>query len=326
MTFMPQRSPIFGAALFAQSRGVSPWGALEAANKEYARTLRLTVFPETRPDARMRSDARPFIPAQDLPNGVVLWEGPSKLDGAPIMIVLTGLVDASDNEKTDDMIQSWIMRRDVAPHDAVRTGEDVSVCGGCTQRPVLVRAGATAKYAKDKKTGKMKVAYYQRPDGTRVKQGDTCYVLTHNAPLSVYNAYHKGKYPRINAAQAAALTTGRILRIGSYGDPAATPIEVWMSAIRAAKGRTGYTHQWCRHDAQAWKPYLMASTETLADSWRAKAMGWRYFRAGYDPLQPGEAMCPASKEAGAKITCAPCRQCNGEEVAPKRPSRVIRPH
>ena len=55
--------------------------------------------------------------------GYILWEGPSRIDGEPIVLICTS---PSVNEKTGDMCQYYILPRDVHPID-----DDVSVCGGC---------------------------------------------------------------------------------------------------------------------------------------------------------------------------------------------------
>ena len=34
------------------------------------------------------------------PNGIILWEGPSLIDGAPIVVIATGIKRASRNAKT----------------------------------------------------------------------------------------------------------------------------------------------------------------------------------------------------------------------------------
>jgi hypothetical protein len=48
-------------------------------------------------------------------NGLVLWRGASLLDGAPIVAIVTGLAAGSSNRKTGDMLQTWILREDMAP-------------------------------------------------------------------------------------------------------------------------------------------------------------------------------------------------------------------
>ena len=67
------------------------------------------------------------------PNSVILWEGASLIDGAPIVVIASGL-NASHNEKTGNMVQTYILRADVAPVAALRAGADVSICGDCPHR------------------------------------------------------------------------------------------------------------------------------------------------------------------------------------------------
>ena len=80
--------------------------------------------------------------------GFILYDGPSVLDGAPIVVIAT--LETS-NAKTGAMVQTWILRGDIEPHQAVKTGEDASVCGNCPQRH---------------------------------NTGGACYVMTHQAPLA----------------------------------------------------------------------------------------------------------------------------------------------
>lgn len=232
-------------------------------------------------------------------NGVVLYEGPSLLDGVPIMLIATGATDASDNSKTGDMLQTWIMLRDTPPHVATHTAADASICGACPKRPINVLPGS--------------------------KQGDRCYVSLKTV-WSIWNAGQSGAYPHASPAEFARITAGRNLRLGSYGDPAATPLHLWEPAIRTARGITGYTHQWREASVQPWRKYLMASTESVQDTLRAQTMGWRTFRAGREPLMANERMCPASKEAGELLSCAACRLCDGGLRGTGRPSIRILPH
>ena len=149
--------------------------------------------------------------------GVVLYEGPSRIDGKPIVAIACRITEASDNSKTGAMVQTFIMRQDIAPHEALKTGDDASVCADCKLRPIY-------------------------------KGKTRCYVRVYQAPLSVWNAYHRGRYavPDVDfdAALLPELFEGLAFRIGSYGDPAATPLSVWKTATRNVKNRTGYTHQW----------------------------------------------------------------------------------
>lgn len=50
------------------------------------------------------------------PNGLVLWEGPSRFTGVPIVAIVTGLgYWKSGNTKTGPMAQVWILRQDRPP-------------------------------------------------------------------------------------------------------------------------------------------------------------------------------------------------------------------
>ena len=140
------------------------------------------------------------------------------------------------------------------------------------------------------------------------------YVLVHNAPLSVWRAYHRGVYPdwSNHTRPVHAATRGRAVRIGSYGDPAACPVHVWARFTAEARTWTGYTHQWRR--SPYLKPYCMASVENTLDAMEAWVNGWRTFRIGVAPDRlpmAEEVVCPASAEAGHKTTCENCNLCMG---------------
>ncbi len=73
-------------------------------------------------------------------NSVLLWKGPSAIDGAPIALVATELKKASSNTKTGGMVQTYIIRSDVSPVDAIHTGADSSIAGACPHRGDIVPA------------------------------------------------------------------------------------------------------------------------------------------------------------------------------------------
>jgi hypothetical protein len=75
-------------------------------------------------------------------NTVCIYDGPSLGDGVRILVLLSGLATPSINSKTGDMIQTYIVRADMAPDIAAKTGEDSSICGGCNFRPVAVKLAA----------------------------------------------------------------------------------------------------------------------------------------------------------------------------------------
>ena len=218
-------------------------------------------------------------------NGFILYRGPSVLDGAPIVCIVTGLENNSQNAKTGSLVQTWILRDDMSPVEATSTGADAAICGSCPHRGRII-------------------------DGRNV--GRSCYVAVFQAPLTVYRAHQRGVYPAVTPKQARALLAGRKVRIGSYGDGAAVPFKVWKNALAGVEACTGYTHQW-RGLGSPLKAYCMASCDNAADYAEAKALGWRTFRvrtAG-EALNAREIACPASKEAGQKTTCAACVACGG---------------
>ena len=63
--------------------------------------------------------------------GIVIYNGPSSYDGAPIVSVL---IKGSTNRKTGATIQQYILREDVHPVTASRQGLDFSVCGNCKHK------------------------------------------------------------------------------------------------------------------------------------------------------------------------------------------------
>lgn len=227
--------------------------------------------------------------------GVILYEGPSLIDGEPITAVASW---RSANRKTGDTPQVWILRRDVAPLNATRMGADRSICGDCPLRGRLL-------------------------DGRNV--GRSCYVVVAHAPTSVWLAYRRGAYRRVGRGQLGRLFTGAFVRIGAYGDPAAVPMAVWRAMLARVRGWTAYTHQW-REGADL-QGIAMASCETDRDARDAAAMGYRVFRVTPPdgPPLPGHASCPASAEQGHRLTCLECGACNGGDPA-ARPHVQVRVH
>jgi hypothetical protein len=221
--------------------------------------------------------------------GYIAYEGPSKIDGAPIVVIVNKINGDSKNDKTGAIVQTFIIRSDINPVEALQTGADESICGDCEHRPVLAR-----------KTGKV-----------------PCYVQVAKSVLAVYNAYKRGRYVKADPATIARALQGKIVRLGTYGDPFAAPVGMWNQIIRYAAGHRGYTHQWQRadFDAAAWAPLVMASADTIDQAAHANLLGMRVFRVsiGVDK-QAGEAVCPASAEGGKKSSCAKCTLCAGTSI------------
>lgn len=217
----------------------------------------------------------------------ILYEGPSLLDGSPIVCIGVYRTGKGTNAKTGAMLQTYILRADMKPMDAIKAGEDASVCGDCLHRGDGVTYGSRS-----------------------------CYVNIGQGPTAVYGAYARGRYSRFTHPEITAFGAGRMVRLGTYGDPAAVPFGVWASLIRDAVGSTGYTHQWRKPVASALRTMCMASADTEQDHRDALAAGWRTFRvrSAAEPILAGEFMCPASAEAGRKTTCIDCTACNGSKA------------
>ena len=221
-------------------------------------------------------------------SGFVFFRGPSPIDGAPIVAIATL---ESRNFKTGDMVQTWILREDIAPLDAIKSGADRSICGNCRHR------------------------------------GITCYVDVARAPSMVFDAYHRGQYIDLSddPETVAMLIAQRIVRMGAYGDPAMVPIKQWRMLLAGSAGRTGYTHAWRRMWAQALKPYVMASVDSVKEQDIARAMGWRTFRVRTESegLQVNEFACPASPEGGLRKQCITCKACDGADRPGKASATII---
>ena len=207
---------------------------------------------------------------------MIIYDGPSALDGAPIIVIAT--FDTS-NIKTGDMVQIWILCRDTAPHHAVALGADVSICGHCVHRRGI---------------------------------GGDCYVIPFQAPLAVWNAFHNGSYENYEPGDLA----GRRVRFGAYGDPAAVFFDVWRPVLDDCDidGSTGYSHQmahknWDPRIAM----FCQISADTPKMAQKAWSQGYKTFRIAGDAQKrmPGEIEC-LSDSAG--LSCYDCRLCDGQSA------------
>lgn len=218
---------------------------------------------------------------------MIIYNGKSNHDGQPLMVKVSA---ETDNPKTGDMVQTWIMRSDIEPHTAQKTGQDVSACGSCALRPIMKLDPEI--------------------------DGGGCYVKTFHGPLATF----RGKNDNTEKV-VKALKNGAGLRLGSYGDPAMIPLERWKALIDSADYHTGYTHQWREPYAQQYKGILMASCNNMAEVKQAKAMGWKVFATwmGIDQKSfQNEGMlavqCPSDPTLPSHRSCAECRLCNGNRA------------
>jgi hypothetical protein len=257
--------------------------------------------------------------------GVVLWQGASAINGEPIVLVATKFDSGSDNEKTGAMVQTFILP------DPIAAGVEVNGSKPAKIVAWLERTGAQSI------CGDCPHAWQFDASLDRHAKG-TCYVREYQAPAAVLGAVARGSYPIAGidfpAAWIPYLAKGLMVRLGSYGDPAACDPAVVSEFVALAKGRTGYTHMWksafhaARDNAEKLAPVVMASCDGAADLTKAKALGYRAFtvvpqNAAYTERAilsvgahvSGSMICPASEEfeivTGKLSECAKCGACSG---------------
>lgn len=203
------------------------------------------------------------------------------------------------------MLQTWIMRADELPVEAVTHSDDSSVCGTCPRRHAL---------------------------------GGDCYVLVGNGPQAAWKAWNRNGRPfenwtqHIDTLKPVAQQHG--LRFGSYGDPAAVPHTVWQGLLDELQPRlhTGYTHQWNNPSLsmphKAWLRHnVMASADSEADLKAALQDSWRYFAAlpSTATVPKGAVLCSATR-ATNQLTCETCGICNGTQGKASRASVYLSEH
>ncbi len=207
-------------------------------------------------------------------NGYIIHEDTLRV------VIATGFSTPSDNRKTGDMIQIWILCKAEDPVTAIKTGLDRIICGNCRHR------------------GHEENGVYG------VER--TCYVNQGQAPLGIWKAWKAGRYPTLQFMDCFA---GRKVRFGAYGDPTHLPLSLALAIAGVASGHTGYTHQWRKPSLQGWRSILMASVDTTAELVIARSMGWSTFRVTPDTdHHTVETLC-ASDRFGTP--CADCLACAG---------------
>ena len=201
-------------------------------------------------------------------NGFILHEDRDRV------IIATGFESPSDNRKTGDMIQIWILVKAMDPVRAIKEGLDRLICGNCVHR------------------------------GNGDGSGRSCYVNVGQAPQGIWKAWKAGRYSPLRSLE---VFTGRKVRFGAYGDPTHLPLSLALAIAGVASGHTGYTHQWRKPSLQGWRSLLMASVDSVAELVIARSLGWSTFRVGSE-ASVGESLC-ASERIGTP--CAECLLCAG---------------
>lgn len=257
---------------------------------------------------------------------MILFEGPSLIDGRPIVVLAT--VDG--NPKTGEMLCTWIMRADIAPELAAFYGSDVSICGDCPFRTQWVQDETGTGW--NPETRRCYVRLEPKELHGRAAADEAL------APSELYARYRAGEFGTFDEPVGPTTPFWDVsrsgnwqwinreipVRIGSYGDPAVVSVDLWADLVERATGFTGYTHLWRNCDKRLQK-FCMASVETPAQFAEARADGWTPFFVApdqeiswllenYDDLL----LCPATNtELTARlasrgrgpITCDGCLMC-----------------
>ena len=240
---------------------------------------------------------------------MIIYQGPSQLDkNREIICVVT---DNSSNTKTGELLQTWILDANTPPIQNNREGTDTGICGECQHR-------GQVSLSKEKQKG--------------FAQFRSCYVNLLFSPNNIYKCFRRGKYNYLNLEETRNLGKNRLVRVGSYGDGAAIPIDIWQNFLSESSGHTGYTHQLINSKLQVntqfagFADFCMISADSIEQAQIAWKNGWRTFRVINDIQEieySKEVLCPASKEAGKRTTCAQCLLCSGSSTTKAKSVAIV---
>ena len=226
----------------------------------------------------------------------IIYQGPSQIDGLPIVAIATY---SDRNTKTGKVLQTYIIRSDLSPLEASKSGQDFSICGDCKFRGEA-NSDPDRKQAKNRK----------------------CYVNLGQGPTIVYKSFIRGVYPiASDHASRVELGENRVVRLGTYGDPAAVPSYVWDQLLSECESHLAYSHQ------SGFRPDItMQSADTLAQAqahWAKRARTFRVIDSLEDIDPINEILCPASKEAGRRVQCVKCQLCSGLTSNSKKSIAIV---
>ena len=226
----------------------------------------------------------------------IIYQGPSLLDGLPIVAIATY---SDRNTKTGKVLQTYIIRSDMSPLEASKSGQDFSICANCVFRGIA-NSDPKRKQAKNRK----------------------CYVNLGQGPTIVYKSFNRGVYPIANDhASRVELGKNRVVRLGTYGDPAAVPSHIWDELLSECISHLAYSHQ------SGFRPDItMQSADTLDQAqahWVKRARTFRVINTLADIDPTNEILCPASKEAGRRVQCVKCQLCSGLTSKSKKSIAIV---
>jgi hypothetical protein len=222
----------------------------------------------------------------------------AKLQNAKDEIVVIQVLTPSKNRKTGNMMQSFILNKNLDPMFANKNGLDLQ-CGSC-KLAGEINDDPNAKTAKDR----------------------VCYVSIYQSVLAVFKSFKKGNYPKIDPVELAKRINDdpsfddRGQRHGSYGDTGTVPFHVldsFQNKLDEKKKRTltGYTNQYTEKNASI-HDFLMISANSLEQAdqaWQNKKRTFRVLREN-EQITKNEILCPFPK-----VQCNECGLCDGRKNA-----------
>lgn len=282
------------------------------AVRSYARALEsvdVASLPTLSPEVMIRR-------IKAMHRGVLLWHGPSQINGEPVFATIQF---GSANRKTGSMRQTYILSAERSPLAALQNRLEESICGTCPHRPQA--DGSRSCYVDQRSLATV----WQSVTGSGIRTG----IATEGRYLTLQEVASLCGVDTKRALELLGM--GERVRLGTYGDPAAIPAALWSTLTSQAETWTGYTHQWqneavSSEQRQALKPLVRASVDDAQGYQASTSTGWVPFVVTPD-VETGRALralgpmpvalCPASEEAGQKVTCAACPiGCKGDQGKP----------
>ena len=135
-----------------------------------------------------------------------------------------------------------------------------------------------------------------------------CYVDLWRGPDGLWTSVLNGNCQPWNIK----LFKDRIVRLGAFGDSLSHNVRHITDIAKHARCVIGYTQQWRRYRDSVARYHIMASVMSDDDAKKAKAYGWRYFKAVADGyvLKRNEIWCRHYEHG---LQCADCRLCIGQQ-------------
>ena len=202
--------------------------------------------------------------------------------------VITGFKKKSDNRKTGEMLQTYLLDK------ATLTSEPKVFGTKCAECPMVSKCYVNQDKMSVRRTLK------------KLINGEAC------------------SYKFSTLEEVLPLLRGQRVRLGTYGDPSALPLHDLKKICEVSQGWTGYTHFW-KEIASNYSLYLMASVEDLSGELLAHSLGYLTFRV---LLKEDETLEVSSKSIQClnvendktlvSLQCVDCLICSGTKGRGKK--------